>query len=280
MVGSLVVVLPTKHEGGSLLFRHGGREFSFDSANAINTEGVPQAPFVAFYSDVEHEVSAVTAGYRVTLTYNLHLVKPDSSIAKEPAPSALYETGLTDICENLKGVLSSVLGSPTFLPNGGLIGFGLMYKYPVTPGTDLSAIEHYLKGADVAFAQVCDDLSLSFELKAIYTDDESPNTWALVDEFPNLEGCSTIEEEDGGGILGYLDQSGYNVQRVFDSFRQQSCKEYPEAQPIFWLRRPTGENKFETAYIHYGNDATLDYAYGDVCLVAHVHKKNWRVQKS
>jgi len=160
------------------------------------------------------EVSAVTAGYRVTLTYNLHLVKPDSSIAKEPAPSALYEASLTEICEQLKVALLALLSSPTFLPNGGFLGFGLMYKYPFTTGTDLSAIEHYLKGADVAFAQVCGDLSLSFELKAIYTDDESPNTWALVDEFPNLEGCSTIDEEGGESILAYLDQSGYNVQSV------------------------------------------------------------------
>ena len=31
-------------------------------------------------------------------------------------------------------------------------------------------------------------------------------------------------------------------------------------------------------YIRYGNEATLDYAYGDVCLVAHILSKA-RIQK-
>lgn len=86
---TLVVVLSTKHEGGTLLIPHGGHEFSFDSAGAINRDCLRQAPFVAFYSDVEHEVSIVTTGYRVTLTYNLHLVPCHSRIATELASSDL-----------------------------------------------------------------------------------------------------------------------------------------------------------------------------------------------
>jgi len=273
MVGSLVVVLPTKHEGGSLLFRHGGREFSFDSADAINREGVSQAPFVAFYSDVEHEVSVITAGYRVTLTYNLHLVTPNSSVTTEPAPSDLSATSLNEICEQLKGGLSSLLDNPTFLPNGGFIGFGLVHKYPFTTHTNLSTIEDYLKGTDVAFAQVCQDLGLNFELKAIYTDEDSPNVWALMDKFPRL---NFGEVEDG--FIEYLTESGYSHQIVFDMCKQQSSEEHPDAQPIFWLKPPTGENEVETPYIRYGNEATLDYAYGDVCLVAHILSKA-RIQK-
>ncbi|KIM42955.1 hypothetical protein M413DRAFT_69792 [Hebeloma cylindrosporum] len=271
MVGSLVVVLPTKHEGGSLLFRHEGQEFSFDSANAmaLDKNGVPQAPFVAFYSDVEHEVSVVNSGYRVTLTYNLHLVKPNSSIATEPAPSAAYEAGIKEICEKLKGPLSSFLTTPTFLPNGGYLGFGLVYKYPFSTNTNLSDLEECLKGADMAFAQVCEDLNLSFELKAMYdADEDSPNIWALVDEFPTFPGA--LADEDQNGILDFLKDGDYNPQIVFDSTELKSCEEHPGAQPIFWVREPTGKNKFETAYIHYGNEASLNYAYGDLCLVAHV----------
>jgi hypothetical protein len=80
MVGSLVVVLFTKHEDDALVFHHAGREFTFDSAKAVATagEGDPQA---AFYSDVALEVSPVTSGYRVILTY---LVKPHSPTAAQP----------------------------------------------------------------------------------------------------------------------------------------------------------------------------------------------------
>jgi len=72
MFGSLVIVLPTNHEGGSLTFRHRGLEYSFDSAKAValdeNTTN-PQVAYVAFYSDVEHEVSIVQSGYRVLTTF-------------------------------------------------------------------------------------------------------------------------------------------------------------------------------------------------------------------
>ena len=267
-----MVILPTKHEGGSLVFRHGGREFSFDSASAINQDGLRQAPFVAFYSDVEHEVSVITSGYRVTLTYNLHLVTPNLSITPEPTPSDLSAASLTEICEQLKGALSSLLNTPTFLPNGGFIGFGLTHKYPFNAHTNLSAIEDYLKGTDVAFAQVCDDLGLNFKLKAVYTEDYK-NVWALVDKFLEFDG-----EQIEDGILEYLTQGGDNTEIVFDVSKSLSSTS-EDAEPIFWLKPPTGENEIKTAYIHYGNEATLDYAYGDVCLVAQVLSKA-RIQHS
>lgn len=71
MFGSLVVVLPTPHEGGSLLLRHDGQEWEFDPSRAIAEKTDQHFAYIAFYSDVEHEVSLVKSGYRVTLTYNL-----------------------------------------------------------------------------------------------------------------------------------------------------------------------------------------------------------------
>lgn len=56
-------------------------------------------------------------------------------------------------------------------------------------------------------------------------------------------------------------------------------EEHPDVEPILWLKPPTGENEIETPYIHYGNEAMLDYAYGDVCIVAQVLNKA-RVQHS
>ena len=52
MFGSLVVVLPTKHEGGSFSFRHHGREWIFNSADIVspqNSESL-RAAFVAMLS--------------------------------------------------------------------------------------------------------------------------------------------------------------------------------------------------------------------------------------
>ena len=70
MFGSLVVVLPTRFEGGQLVLRHEGHEETYDCSKSFNHEGeVATVPWIVFFSDVEHEVLPVQAGYRVTLTY-------------------------------------------------------------------------------------------------------------------------------------------------------------------------------------------------------------------
>jgi hypothetical protein len=68
MFGSLVIVFPTQHEGDSRKFRHGGREWTFDSAAMVKRQKDPTIAFAAFYSDIEHEVTPVTSGHRITLT--------------------------------------------------------------------------------------------------------------------------------------------------------------------------------------------------------------------
>jgi hypothetical protein len=72
--GSLVVVFPTSHEGGTLFLRHRGHEWIFDSGQALAGAANDQLSigYVAFFSDFEHEVAPVTSGHRVTLTYNFY----------------------------------------------------------------------------------------------------------------------------------------------------------------------------------------------------------------
>lgn len=71
MCGSLVVCLPSVHEGGELVVRHNGQAIIFSwgpaSANAIQ--------WAAFFSDCEHEILPVRSGFRITLTYNLFVYK-------------------------------------------------------------------------------------------------------------------------------------------------------------------------------------------------------------
>lgn len=67
MFGTLVLVLPTKHEGGALAFRHSGQEWAFDSAKALSDDEKSIA-YVAFIGDMQHEVLPVVSGYRVMYT--------------------------------------------------------------------------------------------------------------------------------------------------------------------------------------------------------------------
>lgn len=67
MFGTLVVCLPSRHEGGKVLLTHNKRDAEFATAEHSKFE----TTFAAWYSDVRHEVEKVTSGYRVVLTYNL-----------------------------------------------------------------------------------------------------------------------------------------------------------------------------------------------------------------
>ncbi len=87
MVASMIIVLPNRFEGGTLVVRHGTAKqtLTFDEAAA------GKAPcYAAFYADCEHEVQRVTSGVRLCLAYNLVLkpkrVKP--SAAANPAAPA------------------------------------------------------------------------------------------------------------------------------------------------------------------------------------------------
>ena len=87
MIGTLIVVLPSRSEGGEIVVEHQGRSVTYTGSASSLT-------FVAFYADTRHEVLPVTRGYRVALTYNLILTgsstpKPASTPTQNEGASAL-----------------------------------------------------------------------------------------------------------------------------------------------------------------------------------------------
>ena len=67
MFATLVVNLPSEHEGGELIISHAGQSQRYSFADSSLFE----PSFVAFYADCYHEVKPITAGYRLCLVYNL-----------------------------------------------------------------------------------------------------------------------------------------------------------------------------------------------------------------
>jgi hypothetical protein len=67
MVGSLVVELPSRHEGGAVVVQHHKEKMVFKGA----ARGPTDLSLLAFYADCHHEVKPVGSGYRITLTYRL-----------------------------------------------------------------------------------------------------------------------------------------------------------------------------------------------------------------
>jgi hypothetical protein len=167
MLGSLVIIYPTAHEGGELVLRHKGHEWKFDANSLTVSQSSPSLAYIAFYSDIEHEVLEVTSGRRVTVTYNLYFVDP----LLRPEASAVAPDFKS--FSNLRTTLQGLLKSPEFLPNGGTLGFGLAHLYPVTFETKLQDMKKYLKGEDAHVYRDCRELQLQPSLRVIYDDNES-----------------------------------------------------------------------------------------------------------
>ncbi len=72
MVATLVVSLPSVHEGGELVVLHEGSRHEIAYTGAASGY---ELSYAAFYADCEHEVLPVRSGYRLCLVYNLTLAK-------------------------------------------------------------------------------------------------------------------------------------------------------------------------------------------------------------
>ena len=95
MFATLVVCLPSRHEGGTLIVKHDGqtKEIHFGGAGSeFKTQ------YVAFYADCQHEITPVTAGFRICLVYNLAITgreqqpkAPNNAPAVEQTAALLKE---------------------------------------------------------------------------------------------------------------------------------------------------------------------------------------------
>lgn len=74
MFATLVVCLPTEHEGGEIVLNHRGKSMQFKTS----TTSMAGFSYAAWYSDVFHEIKPITSGHRLVLTYNLILEGTDN----------------------------------------------------------------------------------------------------------------------------------------------------------------------------------------------------------
>lgn len=107
MVASLVVVLPSNATGGELVVEHRGQRIAHPSSRTSLT-------FIAFYSDVVHEIRPVESGWRMALTYNL-ILGPDRR------PGTASADGRQPVDESRISEISALLdrhfGEPADVPS-------------------------------------------------------------------------------------------------------------------------------------------------------------------
>ncbi len=86
MVASLIVQLPSRHQGGALVVEHRGQKKVFRHA----VRGANALSLCAFYADCHHEVKPVASGHRIVLTHQLlHREAARERPSNAPAPAHL-----------------------------------------------------------------------------------------------------------------------------------------------------------------------------------------------
>ncbi|CAL1701341.1 unnamed protein product [Somion occarium] len=261
MFGSLVVVLPTDHVGGALVFRENDQEWTFDSAHAVARQPgeTLRLGYAVFYSDVEHAVTPVQAGYRVTLTYNLYFEDPSPVQGSVVLHDATYD--------KLYSALQAVLNDSTFIPEGGLLGFALRREYPVRVGkADLGTIEQFLKGSDAALLRACKALSLNASFKALVRQ-HATDPFSVTPTYPVL--CNRIPDVKRFPQEDWDDYvcRKFGGKRVAMNVEGIGSWVQPDIK-IHWVLSPRQSlTTSKQQYMAFGNEPTLTYVYAHVCLI-------------
>ncbi|KIY63509.1 hypothetical protein CYLTODRAFT_359861 [Cylindrobasidium torrendii FP15055 ss-10] len=245
MFGSLVIIFPTTHEGGNLVLSQKDEQWTFDAPTMLKTS-TPEAPsiaWVAFYSNVTHEVLPVTSGARVTLTYNLYFKD-----AKDTAIQAARSTEADSKYAMVKKDLAELVAAHD---EDHLFGFGLAHEYPLTQkdlrGGTLNGLAHFFKGSDALICAACEDLGLNVSITVLYED-----------------------EDEDDELVRYLSPSvlktpGWEVHRREALYYKMTMLKDVK---MTWVTPETENTKAESKFIAYGNEASLDSVYGKVCMVA------------
>ncbi|KAJ5593578.1 hypothetical protein N7537_010482 [Penicillium hordei] len=289
-MGSLVVCLPTPHEGGELTIRRQGRQNVY-SWGPLSTSHIQWA---AFYSDEEHEVGKVTKGQHVTLTYNLYWV------SYGPASMECL------IGEDL-GLLSWVAKldeltkCKVYLKNLGRLGFHTIQHYPHSASAAARGnIEEQLKRLDMLVFQAFKRLSGNVRVTAVvdgtaheekcrYQERDSSsdqNTGNDSKERKDSEGFSSESPPDTGKYyVGKGLHSPFLEDQLADEeewpspgqfgkrydFQQRTWSEaWYSGKKVIWLNREPnyGSKEFAMATIVTGNEPTTRAYYSTAAIIA------------
>lgn len=99
MFGTLIIALPSSHEGGQLHIRHGGEEKTVDFSAEARRHDLQHA---AFFADCEHEVVPVERGFRFCAVFNLVLEDGDPEFLNQDASD--HARPLAMLLEKFTGV--------------------------------------------------------------------------------------------------------------------------------------------------------------------------------
>lgn len=283
MFGSLVVVLPFSHKGGNLLLRHHGREHMFDGSALLQDVTVPSAAYIAFFSDVEHEVTPVESGNRVTVTYNIYF----DATKGVPVPQAPIKAQPE---HPFKTALRTYLTSPDLRGHPSL-GFGLDHAYPFE-STMMNPRKLKLKGSDATLIQILKELDVAYSFYLLYFEASPYNgtrtdcpfrvlSLEIVNGNDNYDDWETkgpfdmIALKEDGSFLVWdgepedVKKKRRNLYSEWYDYYFDNPKNYQNLR-VEWVTEPKEEYIDRSITVAYGNEPGLGYFYHQLCVVVTV----------
>ncbi|KAI0291799.1 hypothetical protein B0F90DRAFT_1920522 [Multifurca ochricompacta] len=273
MFGSLVIVFPTAHEGGTLHLRDDGQEWTFNSGLELAELRTPTVGYIAFFSDIEHEVAPVISGHRVTLTYNLYFDDDD-----DEATDSTWQGPYRPLATNERAILvtlESLLENPEFLADGGTLGFGLQHIYPVSEGRNLRHIYGLLKGSDVAVYRSFRTLGFEPMLYLYYEWEGDQTEATIIDKVFDI--CGDPDYTDVTTQI--LDEGGISVWHEDD---ENNMGRWDNLERVHWVTPVTKINRRETPYpMGFRKYLSVEMLYGDCVLLFALagREKGCRIRK-
>ena len=152
MFGTLVICLPSEHQGGDLVIKH-------RNVTKVFQTSISQPSMACWFSDVTHEVLPLISSVRCVLTYNLAIPVSHQDHVQRPS-AALNTPGRASIQEALSAWLESRNGNDRRGDGADYLYYLLDHAY-----TEANLSLHGLKGADrdrmQCLKDVCDGLNVS-----------------------------------------------------------------------------------------------------------------------
>ncbi|MCJ1237127.1 hypothetical protein MMC14_005111 [Varicellaria rhodocarpa] len=248
--GSLVVCLPSAHQGGQLRVAHKNQELLYDFSNV----DLSDIQWVAFYSDCEHEGMEVVNGHRVTLTYNLYVSEQVGGIMQKfPNASPFMYSKYQE--------LKSLLQGPAFMVEGGSLGFYCEHRYAHTNKHFIRRLPYALKGNDaVIFSILLRGFGFKVFLRPVleeldeYEDSDEKEVGDLIASAIHPLELSSEGGCDGDGLESEI------MARIW------SHEVWPRVE---WLNC---RSSHDVAAVHlaYGNEASLEYHYSSLAILAEI----------
>ena len=279
MLGSLVIVFPTPHNGGVLSIRsRTNHEWSFAPSPETDITDKSSIGYVVLLKDVEHEVAPVTSGHRVTLTYDLYAENDDGPVSTEDQHASESISPLANE-RAFHDAFAALLENREFLADGGTLGFGLANGYSI--GKKFKHVYGSLKGSDAVMYRTLRALGFEPMLRMYYHEWEPDSAGesldghaAVFDEIPDFSAWGWQEDVF---IPDFVHSNDGQIVHPED-LEKDAEFEYMEGEEVVWVTPVTTFNRKESAFGS-PNDrfAQTNVAYGDLCLFVRIGKAGERL---